>query len=161
MTTHGRTKGRGNYSAMELITLLDTMEAILPIGPEEWQLVVQQHNKNYPLTCRDAVSIRRKYACLHRKKVPTGDPECPLEVKKAKRIKYAIAAKADLGELELALEEPPPQELKVGLMDIAAASTTSTVWTSLLLVQLQSVIQYPSKDPTAAGLDRMKMLLAC
>lgn len=130
MSTHaGRKKGRGNYSHMELNSLLDTMEDILPIGSEEWQRVVEQHNENYPSSGRDAESIRRKYATLHRKKVPTGDPMCPLEVKKAKRIKYQIGAKADLGDVEEEVElkeEPPLQEQSEVEVDLTNTAKRST-----------------------------------
>ena len=35
---------------------------------------------------------------LQRKTIPTGDPTCPPEVKQAKRIKYKLGQKADLGD---------------------------------------------------------------
>jgi hypothetical protein len=34
---------------------------------------------------------------LHRKKIPTGDPFCPEDVRLAKRLKYAIGMRADIG----------------------------------------------------------------
>ena len=43
-------------------------------------------------------AIRRKYMTLQRKTIPTGDPKCPAEVKQAKRIKYKLGQKADLGD---------------------------------------------------------------
>lgn len=42
--------------------------------------------------------IKRKFATLHRKKIPTGDPLMPQEVRRAKHIRYKIVEGADLGE---------------------------------------------------------------
>ena len=84
-----------NYTPDELMSVLQIMEEILPIGPNEWQLVADNHAENY--TRRDATSIRRKWQVLHRMKIPTGDPEILEDVRIAKRIHYKIGLKADLG----------------------------------------------------------------
>ena len=84
-----------NYTPDELISVLHIMEEILPIGPNEWQLVADNHAENY--TRRDVTNIRRKWQVLHRMKIPTGDPEIPEEVRIAKRIHFKIGLKADLG----------------------------------------------------------------
>ena len=47
---------------------------------------------------REIESLRHKFAQLHRVKTPTGDPRCPQEVKLAKRIKYIISSRADVGD---------------------------------------------------------------
>ena len=70
------------------------MEGIVPIGPDEWEKVVDQHSISYP--GRDVESIRRKYNSLYRKKVPTGDPSMPTEIRMAKRVKYLIGDKAEV-----------------------------------------------------------------
>ena len=44
--------------------------------------------------------MRRKLANLYRKKVPTGNPNMPEEVRLAKQIKFLIAQKADIGDAE-------------------------------------------------------------
>lgn len=87
--------GRTNYSRDELLHLFGVMERILPIGPEEWEQVVQEHSAVY--SGRDVDSIRRKYTSLHRKQVPTGSPHMTPEIHAAKRIKYKIGDKADVG----------------------------------------------------------------
>ena len=48
-----------NYTPDELISVLHIMEEILPISPNEWQLVADNHAENY--TRRDVTSIRRKW----------------------------------------------------------------------------------------------------
>ena len=85
--------------------LLNAMFEVLPIGPEEWEEVQSRHSARYQ--GRSVESLRRKYQELHRKDVPTGDPHCPADVKLAKRVKYAIGDKAELGggEEDYTLEE--------------------------------------------------------
>ena len=74
--------------------MLEVMHGILPIGPQEWDMVVEAHTAHYP--GRDVESLRRKYTSLHRKKIPTGDPNIPPEVRLAKRVKHLIGDKAEV-----------------------------------------------------------------
>jgi hypothetical protein len=95
----GRKSGRGNYTREEMMNFLSIMEVVLPIGGEEWDEVFQQHTATgYP--GRDTESIRRKYGTLHRKPIPTGDPSMPDEVRLAKKVKYKIGDKANIGDGE-------------------------------------------------------------
>ena len=71
--TGGRASGSRNFGLDELHHMLDLLEDILPIGPDEWESVMQQHNQAYPLPGRDVYAIRRKYMTLQRKMIPTGD----------------------------------------------------------------------------------------
>ena len=67
--------------------------------------------------------MRRKYATLYRKGTPTGDPNCPEEVKLAKiTIKWAIGNGAAIGDCE---EE----------FNLEDASFTTTKPESLLLLR--------------------------
>jgi hypothetical protein len=97
-TILGRRTGRTNYTREEMTNFLDIMEGVLPIGGEEWDEVFQQHSVLYP--GRDINSLRRKYGALYRKGIPTGDPNCPPEVRQAKRVKYKIGDKANIGDGE-------------------------------------------------------------
>ena len=56
------------------------------------------HSETYPY--RDVRSIRRKFTSLHRRNIPTGDPDCPEEVKLAKRVFYLLGQKAAVGDGE-------------------------------------------------------------
>jgi len=89
----GRKAGLSNFSKDELFFLLETLEEILPIGPEEGEKA--QHamqGGGYP--GREVNPHRRKYHTLHRKLIPTGDPNIPPEVLQAKRIKHLIGQEA-------------------------------------------------------------------
>ena len=94
----GRKAGAGNYSEDESRNLLQILEELRPIGPDEWLEACSKHNDKYP--GRDVKSIRRKFATWHRRTIPTGDPDCPWYVREAKRIKYLIGEKAELGDGE-------------------------------------------------------------
>ena len=101
----GRKAGTGNYTMPERMHLLSIIKRVLPIGSEEWQQCADEHSLQYPGRCHD--SIRRKFNTLGRKKIPTGDPNCPEDVKLAKRIRWQIGNRAAVGdaEEEFALED--------------------------------------------------------
>ena len=93
-----KTKRGQGFSENELDCLLDTLDKHKPISKEEWDLVESEHGSMYPEQGRTADSIRRKFSSLYRKKMPTGDPNCPLPVRRAKRIHIAINQKAELSD---------------------------------------------------------------
>ena len=94
-------KKRGmGFSQTELDSLLDVIEEILPIGMGEWDDVERQHHSMYPDRDRNRDALRRKFAKLYLKKIPTGDPKCPPEVRRAKRIYELIKNKTDSSDGE-------------------------------------------------------------
>ena len=95
--TNGK-NGKSNYTREELLHLFAVMDRILPIGTEEWEQVLLEHSEAYP--GRDLDSIQHKYNNLHRKQVPTGSPNITPEILAAKRVKYKIGDKADIGVRE-------------------------------------------------------------
>jgi hypothetical protein len=94
-------RGRSaDYSKEELLHFLNIGLSIQPTSQTEWNSVLDEHNIEYAHKNRTVESLRRKYAQLHRKKIPTGDPYCPEEVRLAKRLRYKIGKKADMGDGE-------------------------------------------------------------
>ena len=93
---HGRKSGVVNYTREETLHMLEALKSVLPLGPDDWALVVDRHSVMFP--GRDRISISRKYNILHRKSIPTGDPLCPPEVRLAKNIKYLMGNKAEVGD---------------------------------------------------------------
>ena len=77
------------------MALLDILERRLPIGPEEWDAVSDEHAINFPK--RSVDSIRQKFAGLHRRQAGTGNPNCPPEVEQTKRIKHLIGERVNIG----------------------------------------------------------------
>ena len=93
----GRTKGP-TYQFSEVDALLDILQDRLPASSDEWDGVTEVYNKQHPGRERDKDSLRRKFNSLHNKKVPTGDPSIPPQVKRAKYIMQEICARVDAGE---------------------------------------------------------------
>lgn len=83
-----------NYTIDEMLTFLEFVKDILPIGPDKWDQMTPLHTRNYP--GRDTDSIRRKYHQLHRK-IPTCNLNCSPDVKMAKCVNYTIGDGAKVG----------------------------------------------------------------
>ena len=71
----------------------------LPIGSEGWKGVAPEHKIHFPGWGRSAPA--RKFSTLAQRQIPTGDPDCPEEVKLARRVKCVTGSKAAvLGDAE-------------------------------------------------------------
>lgn len=81
--------------------MLDQVAMVLPQGGNGWTKVASLFNaEEATLVARDAESIKRKFIALKNNKKPTGDPECPPEVVRAKRIQREIDNKASVVTLD-------------------------------------------------------------
>ena len=108
-----------NYSHEEVMTMLELMEKILPIGTEEWEQVETGLRDKFP-PGRDKNSITRKYHQLYRRKIPTGDPNMPPEVRLAKKVQRDIGIKACIGHAD------EPFDLTTGFKVTAVEETQQT-----------------------------------
>jgi len=89
--------GRGaGYSAAELDDLLGQIETIRPISQNEWERIHEEHERSFP--GRDVASLRRKFRSLYSVRIPTGDPTCPPNVRRAKLALREINTRADIGD---------------------------------------------------------------
>jgi hypothetical protein len=79
--------------------MLSAIEVILPIGQQEWERVVKRHVQYYPQNQRDAASLRRKFQQLYNTAAPTGDPNIPAAVLRAKAICNNLETRADTATL--------------------------------------------------------------
>jgi len=103
----------------ETMGLLDVIQEILPIGPDEWEMVATKHCTKYPANLRDKDSLRRKFNKLAATKMPTGDPKCPDDVRYAKMVSRKIEDKME------SVEELEEEELGFPVDDaVETASTT-------------------------------------
>ena len=84
---------RTNYTTPECRHLMEMIWELQPICGPEWERVTSEHNKVYK-TDRTVDSVKRKYQQMAQKRMSTGDPHCPDEVKFAKRAKRDILQKA-------------------------------------------------------------------
>ena len=82
-----------NWKEEEEEVLLDIMEDILPINPTEWETVLLNHQQSFPR--RTLASIQRRFNELVRTTEPTGDPNIPRSVRRAKTIRDMIVEKTD------------------------------------------------------------------
>ena len=66
--------------------MLDLVEEHLPLGQDHWQNLATEYNSTYPQRARDYESLRNKFKSLFKVNKPTGDPNCPPQVARAKRL---------------------------------------------------------------------------
>ena len=74
----------------------------------EWETVFHQHSTLWPNETRTNESLKRKFQKLRNKKIPTGDPNCPPDVRRAKQIYVKLVEKTEMSngsEDEVDLEE--------------------------------------------------------
>ena len=84
-----------NFTKEEVLSLLDTLEEMVPLGSLQWVSVCTKHEHNgWP--ARSADVLKRKYSSLLKKayQVPTGDPNIPQEVQRARDVQGAFRAAA-------------------------------------------------------------------
>mgnify|MGYP006142657583 CR=1 FL=1 len=83
------------FTVSEIEHLLETIEDVIPIRNPDWERIWQEHSARYPTKERTSESLKRKFQELARKKIPTGDPNCPPYVRAAKRIFHKIVQATD------------------------------------------------------------------
>ena len=88
-----------NYSLDEIDSLLDLIEDELPISATLWENIQKSHLSRYPDQRRGVDSIKRKFKELYSKRVKTGDPNCPQEVCRAKRLRHQIVESMNASDL--------------------------------------------------------------
>lgn len=89
-------RGSG-FSAVETSSLLELLHEHLPIGNSEWEHILTLHDRNFSDKMRTVDSLKRKFATLHRKKIPTGNPIMPDDVLIAKNIRSKITERSEIG----------------------------------------------------------------
>jgi flagellar biosynthesis GTPase FlhF len=86
-----KAKGRGmTFQNVEVDLLLTLLEDAKPTGQEQWERLTNEFNRRVGTRPREMESLRTKFKSLRNKPKPTGDPDCPEEVRRAKRIQRDI-----------------------------------------------------------------------
>jgi hypothetical protein len=119
--TEDQASNRGrNYTNIETNIMLDIVGDILPHGQEMWLRVQEKYNADIPsdqgFPARDSDSLKNKFKQLRNMSKPTGDPDCPPTVIRAKRISRDIEnemAVTNLGEDEEHMDYPRIQNENV------------------------------------------------
>ena len=86
------------FTVQEVDVLLSAIESFLPIGPNEWDRVLAEHESHFPEAGRTKESLKRKFTMLCKTRHPTGDPDIPADVLCAKRAYQEITKKAEVSE---------------------------------------------------------------
>ena len=90
MSTTKKSKATGQrFTQAETNTLLDLIEDMMPMGPEQWESIRDQFNEAHPKPGREAEGLKKRFATLWKKNTPTGNPHCPPEVRRAKQLKMS------------------------------------------------------------------------
>ncbi|KAJ7311579.1 hypothetical protein DFH08DRAFT_822685 [Mycena albidolilacea] len=98
----GCRKGSQNWAQNNTTKLLDLVQRHLPLGAKGWKLIAECFAKWAELSDRpqrDGRAIEAKYKTLLKTKKPTGDTNCPPEIKRAHQIETLINEKADTHEI--------------------------------------------------------------
>ena len=88
--------GKGtHFTKAEKEILLDCIDEILPIGPIDWDVVTAMFNGRVDESReRDKASLTRQFGTLWKVNMPTGNPNIPPAVKRAKHLRYKIQGKS-------------------------------------------------------------------
>lgn len=110
--TGGFSKGGGSTRCTEeeLQALMDHMEDVLPIGKHEWERLTERCNSDNRVPNnrhRGLDNLRKQHNNHAKKKAPTGDPDCPPMVHRAKQILELVRQKAGSATMNNASAELP------------------------------------------------------
>ncbi len=83
------------FTLSEIESLLEVVKAIVPIGNPDWDKILNEHASCYPTKDCTAESLKRKFQELAQTKIPTGYPNMPPHIRKAKHIYYRIVQATD------------------------------------------------------------------
>ncbi|KAI5785850.1 hypothetical protein EDC01DRAFT_597742, partial [Geopyxis carbonaria] len=95
--------GTQNFSTADLSSLLGAIEDVYPVGNEGWERVTMlyadyaEENKR---TERSSTSLRTQYRKMVNHTKPTGDPDCPTHIRRAKRVAREIEQAYDVDVLD-------------------------------------------------------------
>ncbi len=84
-----------NYRVAEIESLIEIVDEILPVTTTEWDTVAERHYTFFPEFSRTGESLKRKFNSIAKRSGPSGDPNCPPYVRKAKAVKKKIIEKTD------------------------------------------------------------------
>ncbi|KAJ7224204.1 hypothetical protein GGX14DRAFT_350570, partial [Mycena pura] len=93
----GRPQGSANFRKDDVGRILSIVKRHQPMGGRGWEKVTKEYNMwavKHSRPEREWKSLKNKFDSLVKTTKPTGDAECPPEVKEAKRIDQMISSKS-------------------------------------------------------------------
>jgi hypothetical protein len=83
------------FALSKIKSLLEAINAIIPIGNLDWERAWNKHPSHYPTKDQTTELLERKFQKFVCAKIPTGDLNCPPHVPNAKHIHYKIVMETD------------------------------------------------------------------
>ena len=130
-----------SYSHDETVNIIRLVAKHLPQCFSEWENILTEHNKHYPHTNHDVLSIRQKFHHVRQLKPATGDPNMPQHVRDAKTAFYNMRLKADCCTGLSSDEEAREYFLKNGF-----ASVPEEVQSASTARNIRNIINLDSSD---------------
>lgn len=124
----GRGLGSKNYTPREVSILLNLVENVLPLGYQEWSIVTSQYSEwqtKNDTPVRDLQILKSKFDKLVNAKKPTGSPDCPDPVRRAKNIAKSMqsrCAAAPLGVEDSSEDEMNDDTNSSSTIDLVAGT---------------------------------------
>ncbi|PLW13443.1 hypothetical protein PCASD_20522 [Puccinia coronata f. sp. avenae] len=134
----GLAKGAQGSTSVDCTALVEAVKHVLPLGANVWA-IVHEHYSEYALkngrAIREQDSVKNKFRALVNLNKPTGDPDCPTWVRKAKHTQKLINNRAQLLTLD---EESSGEDNGVGAevsMSLDDESNEESQWCDSQRVQ--------------------------
>ncbi|KAA1078092.1 hypothetical protein PGT21_050331 [Puccinia graminis f. sp. tritici] len=93
----GHQKGSQGYNGDDCLALVTCVKHVLPLGSNDWNRVhelYEQYAAANGRTPRDPDPLKTKFKALVASKKPTGNPDCPVWIREAKRANMMIKDRA-------------------------------------------------------------------
>ncbi|KAF0684970.1 Aste57867_23093 [Aphanomyces stellatus] len=166
LSTMAKKSGRGKgWCPPAVDILLDIVGEVLPLGKNGWEKVESRFNRlGTPqlLPMRDSEALKRKFLLLKNHAKPTGDPDCPQDVQRAKRIQRDIDMSVSVLSLSrwkaLVTKAASGDLLKRG-RDTSNQSAGLLSYTAKKRLSIDKYIEGAADAETKATSDMMTILL--
>ena len=147
------------FSEDETAALLDVIEDILPNCPNDWERVTEAHRISFPDLKRNIKSLKRKFEALYNHKKPTGDPTCPVIVRRAKQIWEDMRRSMDFsdaeGEISFDGDAPPPVGIPITETPTFAAAVAPAASISTVTQLVAPAVAPPVVAPAAVATETL------
>ena len=99
----GRRQGSHNFSKEDDKVLLEYVHMIIPVSTQDWEVIADAYNtcmEERASTPRTHEALKQRFKKFANAPKPTGDPQCPPNVVKAKQLSREILGKVHAGDIE-------------------------------------------------------------
>ncbi|KAJ3272366.1 hypothetical protein HDU76_010931 [Blyttiomyces sp. JEL0837] len=91
-TSEPRSRGQ-NFNGEEIERLLNIIDDVKPVGQAMWEEVARRYNEATPRErpTRNHESLKARFKRMVHHPKPTGDPDCPEEIRRTKRLHRMVS----------------------------------------------------------------------